>query len=144
MTGFRCDELLRKAFELSDIYIKEGIGVISPVIDEHVRSLPTILEDRNDVEMAEIWEQDKRDIVISNVLVYEIPQKWSQGLVSELMYAREIKKPIVAVGTAGYIARVTHDYVAATHQEAAFVIKNRWGNPYHIFKSWFGVGIGVL
>lgn len=132
MTGIDCDKLWIKAINDKQVYEKEGITVVTPLEGEGIPFAPVKLTDRSDEEMRRVWKQkDKRAIKDCDVLVYELPDRWSQGVAHELILSRGVLwKPTVFIGKAGFITREEDDYVAASHAEAAFVIRQRWGSLF--------------
>lgn len=129
MTGINCDQLWIKAITDKQKYEKAGIIVITPLEGEGIPFAPVKLQDRNDEEMKRVWKKkDKGAIRACNVLVYECPDRWSQGVAHELILSRGVLwKPTVFVGKAGFITREEDDYVATSHEEAAMIIQVRWG-----------------
>lgn len=130
MTGLYCDEIWVKAINDSQVYEKEGIEVITPIRGEGIPFAHVKLEDRSPEEMRRVWKtKDKGAVKDTHVLVYQCPDRWSQGVAHELVLARGVLwKPVVFVGrNAGFITREEDDVVAHTHQEAAIAIVQRWG-----------------
>lgn len=129
MTGLYCDDIWKKAINEKQKYEKEGIAVTTPIDGEGIPFEHVLLKDRSDAEMRRVWkEKDKGAIKDAHVLVYECPQKWSQGVAHELILSRGVLwKPTVFVGHAGFITREEDDVVAATHEEAAIAVRERWG-----------------
>lgn len=129
MTGFLCDELWIKAINDKQVYEKQGIKVVTPIEGEGIPFAKVKLEDRSNEEMINVWKKkDKTAIKDCNVLVYECPTKWSQGIAHELILSRGVLwKPTVFVGKAGFITREEDDYVATSHSEAAHFIRSTWG-----------------
>lgn len=130
MTGLFCDDIWKKAISDMQTYEKEGITVITPIMGEGIPFAHVKLQDRSPEEMTRVWKhKDKRAVKDTHVTVYNAPERWSQGVAHELVLARGVLwKPVVYVGThAGFITREEDDVVAATHQEAAIAIVQRWG-----------------
>lgn len=130
MTGLYCDEIWVKAINDSQKYEKEGVTVVTPIAGEGIPFDHVKLQDRTPEEMRRVWKfKDKGAIKDTHVLVYECPDRWSQGVAHELVLARGVLwKPVVFVGrNAGFITREEDDYVAMTHEEAAMVVRLRWG-----------------
>lgn len=129
MTGLYCDEIWKKAINDSQAYEHEGIEVITPIKGEGIPFDHVKLQDRSEKEMFRVWKKkDKQAIKDVHVLVYECPDRWSQGVAHELILSRGVLwKPTVFVGRAGFITREEDDVVAATHQEAAIAVVQRWG-----------------
>lgn len=129
MTGLYCDDIWRRAISDMQQYEYEGITVVTPVQGEGIPFEHVKLADRSEKEMHRVWkEKDKRAIKDTNVLVYECPTKWSQGVAHELVLARGVLwKPVVFIGSAGFITREEDDVVCNSHQEAAIAICERWG-----------------
>lgn len=129
MTGLNCDDLWIKAINDKQVYEKEGVRVVTPIEGEGIPFAKVPLQDRSDEEMTRVWKRkDKGAIKETNVLVYEMPTRWSQGVAHELILSRGVWwKPTVFVGKAGFITREEDDYVAASHTEAAKFIASTWG-----------------
>lgn len=130
MTGMFCDDIWKKAITDKQVYEAEGITVITPVDGEGIPFEHVKLGDRSNEEMHRVWKKkDKKAIKDTHVLVYECPTRWSQGVAHELILSRGVLwKPTVFVGAAGFITREEDDVVAASHQEAAIAIAQRWGS----------------
>lgn len=130
MTGMFCDDIWKKAITDKQVYEQEGINVVTPIDGEGIPFSHTKLTDRSNEEMNRVWKKkDKQAIKDTHVLVYECPTRWSQGVAHELILARGVLwKPTVFIGTAGFITREEDDVVAATHQEAAMAVAQRWGS----------------
>ncbi len=129
MSGLYCDDLWVKAINQKQMYEKEGVNVVTPIDGEGIPFAHVLLQDRPDAEMVQIWKRkDKGAIKRVNVLVYELPERWSQGVAHELVLSRGVLwKPTVFVGRAGFITREEDDVVCNSHQEAAIAIVQRWG-----------------
>lgn len=129
MTGWYCDDLWKKTIRDKQVYEKAGVTVVTPVDGEGIPFVHEQLPDRTDAEGVEVWKKkDKGAIKRVHCLVYEMPDRWSQGVAHELILSRGVLwKPTVFVGKAGFITREEDDYVAATHSEAALIVKARWG-----------------
>lgn len=129
MTGLYCDEIWMKAINDKQIYEKEGIEVITPIEGEGIPFAHVKLADRSEEEMFRVWKKkDKQAIKDCHVLVYQCPDRWSQGVAHELILSRGVLwKPTVFIGKAGFITKEEDDYVATTHQEAAMIVNLRWG-----------------
>lgn len=130
MTGLYCDDIWKKAIKDSQAYEREGIDVVSPVFGESIPFEHVQLQDRSEKEMHRVWkEKDKAAIKDTHVLVYECPQRWSQGVAHELVLARGVLwKPTVFIGNAGFITREEDDVICSSHQEAAIAVRERWGS----------------
>lgn len=135
MTGRTGLELWEEVAKIRPIYEKYGIEFITPVEGEGIAANKLAVADRSDEEMTRIWKKkDKNQIRDTHVFVYIAPEKTSQGITKEYCLARGVLwKPTVGVYTkvrAGFISRAEDDAVVTSHEEAALLIKVRWGSLF--------------
>lgn len=135
MTGRSGQELWNEVARIRPIYEKYGIEFITPVEGEGIASDKQVLIDRSDDEMTLIWKKkDKQQIRDVHVFVYIAPKFNSQGITKEYCLARGILwKPTVGVYDkvkAGFISRAEDDAAVTSHEEAALLIKVRWGTRF--------------
>lgn len=144
ITGRPGREVLDEAHRLKLLYERHDITVISPTDGEDIPNDDTICGDRTDAESETIWKKkDKAKIKQANVFVYPGGKRSSQGIMDEYRLARgTLWKPTVGIFRevrAGFITRRETDYVATSHEEAALVIRARWGTRWKRLKWRLGV-----
>lgn len=113
-----------------------GLIPLSPVKEEGVRPSDGIITPLADL-LLRMWARDKQLIQESHVVLDLSGPFKSEGVTHEIGYARyALWKPIVRIwcGLGPSIARFEDDVVADSVQQAAEIIRERWGTPWKRLK----------
>lgn len=132
MTGLTGYKIWQDYRRRKKIYRRYGIRVNSPVPGEGIKATRRPLPNRPGHVGQQIWAKDKLLIRKSNVMVYPLLKRRSQGCEWELVLSRGAYwKPTVYLhDTPGFISREQSDIVCETDQQAARLIVKQFGSRF--------------
>ena len=144
MTGEPWAKLYETAVNDSQTLLSHGVAVADPVLAEIDKRgyVPEGVcgEQREDyADLANHWARDKKMLRWAHVLIDLSPEQKSEGVAHEIGYARYyLWKPIVRVYRNGRrpsasIAYFENDVIATSLEEAAQIIRERWGTRWKRF-----------
>lgn len=137
MTGHTGDELVSRARTTRVLAKRYGVEALDPIRKERVRKSRKPLIPILPASLTKVWRADKRLIRLAHVVIDLTGRDKSEGVSAELGYARYfLYKPVIRVwpGLGLSIARIEHDYVVETTEEAFQVAVALWGTPWKRFK----------
>lgn len=135
MTGYNQAEVVENALHDRLVLEEHGIIVNCPVAAEGIKAVNRPLLSTK-AQMDYYWWRDKAMIRASDVFVDCTPHLKSQGVEREAGYARyHLWKPVVRVfpedklPAPGNICFYEDDLIVTDIDEAAKLIKQKWGTP---------------
>lgn len=130
MTGLTGYTIWKQYKERKKVYRRYGIKVNSPVPGEGIKPTKRKLGNRPGITGTMIWKKDKDQIKRSNVFVYPLLKKRSQGCEFELVKARGSHwKPTVYIhDKPGFISQEQSDVVCESDCVAARQIIKKFGS----------------
>jgi len=140
MTGLSGNEIWKRLETARQIFLENGIEILSPVIEEGIKpQIKKVSASRED--LINFWKRDKELIRKANVIVDLTPEKKSEGVAHEIGYARYfLWKPIVRVydicsapSSSSSVAYFEDDLLITGLPYAALWIKEKWGSRYKRF-----------
>ena len=136
MTGKTGYKIWQEYRTRKKIYRRYGVKVNSPVPGEGIKATRTKLPNRPGIAGTLIWKKDKDQIKKSNVFVYPLLKKRSQGCEFELVKARGAHwKPTIYIhDKPGFIAKEQSDIVCNSDYSAARQIVKLFGSRHKRFK----------
>lgn len=140
MTGLMCDDMIDAAQIVSVTLVEHGVTPYHPVLKENIPYEHVPLTERSKEEMDVIWNDDKRAIHNSHVLIDTAPHLFSAGLKEEMGKARYRDwKPTVAIYPEGttFFPRIVmkeRDFVTTSPCDAARYIEKMWGTRWRRMK----------
>ncbi len=132
MTGLTGYKIWQNYRSRKKIYRRKGIRVNSPVPGEGIKATRRPLPNRPGSAGTLIWLKDKLLVRKSNIMVYPLLKKRSQGCEWELVLARgSCWKPTVYLhDNPGFISKEQSDIVCQTDQQAARLIVKQFGSRF--------------
>lgn len=132
MTGKTGYKIWQEYRSRKKIYRRYGVRVNSPVPGEGIKPTRVKLPNRPGHQGTLIWKKDKVQIKKSNVFVYPLLKKRSQGCEFELVKARGSHwKPTVYIhDKPGFISREQSDIVCSSDYTAARQIVRQFGSRH--------------
>jgi hypothetical protein len=145
MTNRPGSELWNESTITEIILGRHGITTIDPVIEENIPNTDDVIPNKPGADGLIAWNNDKRAIRRSHVVIDITPESKSEGVLRELGYARFfLWKPVIRVyrpGSSPHMITVFEDDVIAySLEEAAQIINERWGT----WKKRFVWKLGIL
>lgn len=131
MTGRNKKEMYEESLNAIKVLESRGITVLSPVMEEGVKPDNETLIPISREELDGQWNNDKKLIRRSHVLLDLTGPMKSEGVTHEIGYARfGLFMPVVRVypGLGHSVARLEDDGIVSSIEEAADLIANRWGS----------------
>ncbi len=141
MSGRDARDVLAESRAAGQALRARGLLPLDPAIDEGVQPGDGILAAPAD-KLLHYWRRDKALIRSAHVVLDLTGPLKSEGVAAELGYARfHLHRPCVRVwpGLGPSIARFEGDAIANDIQEAAWIIKARWGTPWKRLKWQLGL-----
>lgn len=135
MTGLTGYKIWQDYRRRKKIYRRYGVRVNSPVPGEGIKATRRPLPNRPGAEGTKIWAKDKLLIRKSNLMVFPLLKRRSQGCEFELTLARgSYWKPTVYLhDKPGFISKEQSDIVCLTDQQAARYIVKYFGSRHKRF-----------
>lgn len=131
MTGLPQNELLEKAYKISEALAKHGLTVHHPVLKEGIKKVTTKLQDRTFEEMVKIWNDDKRAVHRASVIFDTAAEVYSTGAKREVGKARygdwTILVSLWEHLEPPFIAKDEDDACVKSADEAGQIISKLWG-----------------
>lgn len=144
MTGLKNKDLIIKARKDCADLLKHEIFPHHPVIMEAIPENEEMLPERSEVEMKQLWGNDKIAVKTVDVVIDTAPHVHSTGASKEIGKARfRDWTPTVAVWPEGskipFIAREEYDICVNSMDEAGYLIQEHWGTRWKRMKWRFGI-----
>jgi hypothetical protein len=136
MTGRDAADVCRDQFVASAALRNCGLVPVSPVKEEGVRPTDGTITAHHKM-LGRMWKRDKKLIQESHVVLDLSGPFKSEGCAHEIGYARyALWKPTVRIwcGLGPSIARLEGDEIVDNVNQAAELIRARWGTPWKRFK----------
>jgi len=134
MSNRFCDEMVKEARKIRNIFKKEGIRVVSPVLEERIPCVHRKLDYVTKAKLLKEWDLDKHDRIRRRAhIVYNANgDMHSNGVTIERGWARwYLWRPVVTfIPKAKYFFSITdieEDSVQHSHRTAARFIRMKWG-----------------
>lgn len=143
MTGEPQDELVREALRIKKLFKSVEIEVFSPVLEENIELVPSLLEN-NQFILPSKWSLDKKGMQSCFVFVDTTADKKSEGVSHELGYMRYfLWRPVIRISPrhSNYfsIASIEDDVIVGSVEDALKLIQERWGTWWKRRKWQWGI-----
>jgi len=144
MSNRFCDEMVKEARRIKRIFRKEGVEIISPVLEERIPNVHRKLDYVTKAKLLKEWDLDKHDRIRrrAHVIYNANGDMHSNGVTIERGWARwYLWRPVITyIPKKKYFFSITdieEDSVQHSHRQAAKFIRRRWGSrqKWLLFKS---------
>lgn len=141
MSNRFCDEMVKEARQIRNIFKKEGVDVISPVLEERIPNIHRKLDYVTKAKLLKEWDLDKHDRIRNRAhIVYNANgDMHSNGVTIERGWARwYLWRPVITyIPKKKYFFSITdieEDSIQHNHRTAARFMRRKWGTRWRWLK----------